>query len=507
MPKRKPSAREEEEETAADATRASPKRARPSEDDREDGAMLPEVAATFDKFFAEAKAKAGQARHKAFKPPPELEASKESTDPSHYPETMTGEEVRAARAAKRKLARENGHARDEGIHFVEAPHLYYVDWAGEGREFTRRGGMSVTSISKPYMREFRREATIARMVANAQYPRAARYKRYRCHCADHAVPADERDFSKADPKVYHGLTPEEVGRQWDQANLLGDAFHKAVEAFYNGELAGPAAYPDTPEFRMFLAFNHEHVVGKMTPYRTEMFVYTDPRTLLAGAIDMLYVTAADKATRTLHLGLYDWKRATGVDPGGWASSMMTGPCAGLKDNKHDKYALQLNCYKRVLERWYQQPGSWTFEGETYDRVVVDRMVLVVCHPDNKTGAYETHKVPDLGHMVDKMLEIRQQQVAGGMAHRGHAKVEELDVTEAEEERIDEWMGALRDRTSVEDMLCPGQRMLMAQRVADEALQGLGLDKEVAYAKAFTWLKRAEYHDLSYEFRKRCESMV
>jgi hypothetical protein len=84
-------------------------------------------------------------------------------------------------------------------------------------------------------------------------------------------------------------------------------------------------------------------------------------------------------------------------------------------------------------------------------------------------------------------------------------VPELDVTEEEEKRIDDWMDALRDRTSAEDMLCAGKRLFLAHRIAEEALKGD--DNDADYAKAFTWLKRAEYHDLSYEFRQRCESMV
>ena len=497
----------DEPQQQKEETAASPpaKRARTA-DAAADDDMTPEAAASFDAFFAEAKSKAAAARHEAYKPAPKLVAVDGSTNPADYPETLTGEEVAASREKRRKLHRLHAHARDATVHFVDAPHLYYVDWDGDGKEFTRRGGTSVTSISKPYMSEFKRDATIARMVANKQYPRAKRYERYRCHCADHSVPAAERDFSKADAKVYHGMTPAEVAEEWQQANLLGTAFHNAVEAFYNDEYAGPEDYPQTPEFRMFLAFHHEHVAGKMTPYRTEMFVRTDRETLLAGAIDMLFVRAADKATRTLHLGMYDWKRATGVDPSGWSTSMMTGACEGLKDNKHDKYALQLNCYKRVLDRWYQGEGSWTFQGETYDRVVVDEMVLVVCHPDNKGGEYQLHRVPDLGGMVDAMLEIRRQQVAGGVAHRSAEKVPERDVTDDEEARIDAWMDALRDRTSVEDMLCPGKRLLMAQRVADEAFADED-DREAAFAKAFTWLKRAEYHDLPYAFRQRCESMV
>ena len=68
----------------------------------------------------------------------------------------------------------------------------------------------------------------------------------------------------------------------------------------------------------------------------------------------------------------------------------------MPDSNFWHYALQLNTYKRILER-------------KYDKTVTD-LYLVRLHPDAEEKNYDLIKLPDLTKEIDELFEERKQKL-------------------------------------------------------------------------------------------------
>ena len=148
------------------------------------------------------------------------------------------------------------------------------------------------------------------------------------------------------------LTPEEIKVKWkaggSAAANQGTWMHLQFELYLNR-----CDVPDdTPEMNLFLRY-----IGTLSgfkAYRTEWSIYGDDERL-AGSIDFV----AEDANGDLVL--FDWKRTKGLqDKYDNSYKRMLPPLAHIRDCSGWHYRLQLNCYRRLIEKYYDRKVSGMF---------------------------------------------------------------------------------------------------------------------------------------------------
>ena len=124
----------------------------------------------------------------------------------------------------------------------------------------------------------------------------------------------------------------------------GTLLHEKIENFYNNIEDSI----DAPEFIYFKNFIKKY--PKLKPYKTEWRIF-DSNLSLAGSIDMVY----EKDNGDLFL--FDWKRSTKIVNG--AGHLIESDydygfdeLSHIADNSYNRYSLQLNLYKYVIENNY-----------------------------------------------------------------------------------------------------------------------------------------------------------
>ena len=158
-----------------------------------------------------------------------------------------------------------------------------------------------------------------------------------------------------------------------------------IEDFYNEKF-----HQDYPiEFSFFKNFHDKYQT--LTPYRTEWRIF-DAGASIAGTVDMVY------KKNNGDLFIFDWKRSTKlVDQQG--NLLLKDFKYGLEglshveDNSFNRYALQQNIYKYILESNYG--------------VKVSSMNLLVLHPDYKDFVHL--KVPEMQkeakYLIEQSIEL------------------------------------------------------------------------------------------------------
>ncbi|MBO3272982.1 hypothetical protein [Hymenobacter defluvii] len=181
-----------------------------------------------------------------------------------------------------------------------------------------------------------------------------------------------------------GMTTEEILLEWEAKGktsaALGTQLHEHIEEFYNNG----ATHFKTTEFRQFLDFHADH--GHLTPHRTEWRVFNE-ELMIAGTVDFVAQHADGSVS------IYDWKRSEKViypDSSIQRNVYQTneGPLNDLDDCRFNRYSIQQNLYK------------WLLESEYGCRV--RSMHLVVLHP--AYGGYTVLDVPDRTPQVQKIVE-------------------------------------------------------------------------------------------------------
>ncbi len=251
------------------------------------------------------------------------------------------------------LAALNHHVRDTRIRFLSATHTYVVD----GRKLDT----SVTGFVKKNFKPFDADDAISKM----------------------------KRFGSFQQK-YGSQTIEQVKRGWeengDRARTLGTRLHAYIESFYNGEELPAAAEITELEVEIGYFYNflrdHQHLI----PYRSEWFIF-DEQYQLAGCIDMAYWIGPGK------IALYDWKRSKKIENSSRYGKGM-GPLAYMDDCNLNHYSLQLNVYRRMIERNYG--------------LEVTEMKLVILHPDNSN--YVVISVRKLCAEIDALFAQRAEQL-------------------------------------------------------------------------------------------------
>lgn len=142
-------------------------------------------------------------------------------------------------------------------------------------------------------------------------------------------------------------------KEWEHKRIesaeKGVFLHKEIEDYYKGN-----NYNDnTIEFQYFLSFINQY--NNLTPFITEWMIF-DEDLLVAGTVDMVYKKNDGS------LFIFDWKRSEKVinNDGTIKDDKFKfafGELKDLGDNSFNKYCLQQNIYKAILEKRYEMKIS------------------------------------------------------------------------------------------------------------------------------------------------------
>lgn len=254
------------------------------------------------------------------------------------------------------LSEKNAHPRDARIVFYEEPHIYEID--GNSKGYT-----SVTTLNATCFPHFEADKIVENILKSPKM----------------------QDPSYA----YYGKTREDIVETWrlngQKAAQAGTLLHNNIEHYYNG-------FPDentSVEYEFFLKFAADY--PHLKAYRTEWLIFNED-IKLAGAIDMVFHNE-----KTGKKEIYDWKRVKEITFDAFKKTD-TGNypfLATVPNTNFWHYALQLNTYKKMLE-------------DKYENIEIDKMFLVVMHPDNKM--YLRLEVPDMQYEIGELFEIRRKQI-------------------------------------------------------------------------------------------------
>ena len=251
------------------------------------------------------------------------------------------------------LAEINKHINDRRISFDEVDHNYFID--GEKAKF------SVTEIIDKFFPEFDSAYWAKRKAIEKLNQDTIEY---------------DSDILKA--------TIKKILDDWEKkrndAALKGTLLHERIEDFYNQKFH--IEYP--PEFEYFKNFHNKY--EKLEAYRTEWRIYDDSLSV-AGTVDMVYKKENNE------LFIFDWKRTSKlVDQNNQLVlkdfNYGFDGLSHIADNSFNKYALQQNVYKFILENYYDK--------------TISSMNLLILHPNYNN--YVHLKLPEMKKEAAFLIE-------------------------------------------------------------------------------------------------------
>ena len=238
----------------------------------------------------------------------------------------------------------NKHVNDERISFDEVDHHYFID--GNKAKF------SVTEIINKFFPVFDGDYWAERKAIEK--------------LNEEGITFDSDILQK---------TIQEILKEWEDkridASTKGTLLHEKIEDFYNSKFH--KNYPQ--EFEYFKNFHNKY--KRLKPYRTEWRIF-DESFSLAGTVDMVY------KKENGDLFIFDWKRTSKlVDKNSQVIlkdfNYGFDKLSHIADNSFNRYALQQNVYKFILENYYDKN--------------ISSMNLLVLHPDYKN--YVHVKLPEM----------------------------------------------------------------------------------------------------------------
>ena len=252
------------------------------------------------------------------------------------------------------LSEVNKHPFDDRIKFREKDHKYWIDDNDENL-------ISVTTFIHLFFGEFNTEHIINNILSS---------------------------HKMKDPTYkYFNMTFDEIKISWAQnAKISSDAgtnLHADIEHFYNNL----PVINESVEFKQFLNFYEKH--QHLRPYRTEWMIFSE-LLRITGSVDIIFKNEDGK------LIIGDWKRSKEIKKVGYNQAVAKFPFQHLPDCNFYQYSLQLNLYRTILERFYNEK--------------VDSMFLVICHPDNENGDYQKLDVKRMDIEADYLIDFRIQQL-------------------------------------------------------------------------------------------------
>ncbi|MCG8734681.1 hypothetical protein [Tenacibaculum finnmarkense] len=186
----------------------------------------------------------------------------------------------------------------------------------------------------------------------------------------------------------YGLPVNDIVEIWKDRGIeaanKGTFLHEQIENYY---LQQP--YEETEEFYQFLNFVKDH--NHLKPYRSEWRIFDETHNI-AGTIDLLVEN--DNGS----FDIYDWKRSKKVispfnnqviKNDRWGN-IGIGILQHIDDTSYNKYELQQNLYRQILEEKYG--------------IKINNMYLIVMHTDEGYTNYHKVRVPHLTNEINSILQ-------------------------------------------------------------------------------------------------------
>ena len=177
---------------------------------------------------------------------------------------------------------------------------------------------------------------------------------------------------------YYLKTKEEIIKEWRDCAKLGTELHKQIEDYL---IDDTTIYPEDSilkkEFSFFLNFLNDHPNEEFVASELRVF---DMEAKIAGTIDGLFKNKDGYI-------IYDWKRSKEIKFKNHFNKALK-PINHLDDCNYNKYSLQLNTYKYILEK-------------NYNIKVVD-MYIVILYPTGDN--YNKIQIHDMSDNINKIIK-------------------------------------------------------------------------------------------------------
>ena len=213
-------------------------------------------------------------------------------------------------------------------------------------------------------------------------------------------PYGRPDYSKPKP-LNECITEEDVKKEWlyknHHATYEGSTLHDYIENYLSNKIKPePKESPEGLKFeeidetykvmrQHFHNFYEDTVAkGKLIPVKSELVV-GDRELMLCGMVDQLFWNVKHQC-----LQIWDWKTNTKLNMKNDFGNKLDHILYMLDDCEYEIYSLQLNIYKKIIER-----NTNLRLGDSY---------LVWFNEENPN--YEIIKCGDYGNIVDEMFKFK-----------------------------------------------------------------------------------------------------
>lgn len=283
------------------------------------------------------------------------------------------------------------------IKYYDEPHKYYIDG---------KPTISCTGFLHKFKKEFEDNTNKPDKWALKQgheyiaKSMADKYAHKQNFYPMEGDPYGRPDYSKPKP-IEECITEEEVKRDWkyknNHATFEGSTLHDFIENYMSNRIF---PYPEkSPEGLQFSEieetfevmkqyalnfYNDSVATGKLIPVRSELVV-GDSELNLTGMIDQLFWNVKHQC-----LQIWDWKTNTKLNMKNDFGNKLDHILYMLDDCEYEIYSLQLNIYKKIVER-----NTNLKLGDSY---------LVWFNEENPN--YEIIKCNDYGNIVDEMFKFK-----------------------------------------------------------------------------------------------------
>ena len=272
------------------------------------------------------------------------------------------------------LKKKNPHARDTRISFEDEGHIYTITDIN-GKKHTNY--LSVTTFNSTHFPKFNSDLVINKMMESRYWNR----------------------------NKYFSMTKQEILDKWEKirisASFLGTKLHNDIEKFYNKIEVNN----NSKEFKYFLNFYKDN--SWRMPFRTEMMIFDD-ELKIAGSIDMLYKNSDNS------FSILDWKRSKEIKFKSFNNEKALTKCINhLENTNFNKYSLQLNLYKKILEKNYGYK--------------ITEMKIVQFHPNFSN--YKEYDVKNLTKEIEQLCKERLEQLEEKEKEDDEEEYEEINCIE------------------------------------------------------------------------------
>jgi ATP-dependent DNA helicase PIF1 len=252
------------------------------------------------------------------------------------------------------LSEKNKHPFDDRITFQEEGHKYWID--GDCKDL-----ISSTTFIHSFFNDFDADKVIKDILKSEKYK----------------DPAYE----------YYNMSHQAIKIQWEEngkkASNQGTIMHANIEHFYNG-----LEHENTSsEFKQFLDFYNDHRHLKI--YRTEWMIFSE-LLKITGSVDAVFKNEDGS------LSIGDWKRSKKINFNSFGNKVGKFPFNHLEDCNFYHYSLQLNLYKIILEKFYNQK--------------VKELFLIILHPNNPDEKYIKIPIEIMEKEANYLLDFRKKML-------------------------------------------------------------------------------------------------